>query len=216
MTAPLVTLLVATRNTGKLREFRALFSELPGVRLVSLADLPELPDVIEDGATFEANARKKASEVAQASALAVLADDSGLEVDALGGHPGVHSARYAGLASGHAGEEPNNDKLLQALAHVDDGERTARYRVVLAFADPTGPLGRQVHTEDGVCEGTIRRARNGTGGFGYDPLFQPHGYPCTMAELDAQEKNRISHRALATRKMQRFLASYLLTRGASA
>lgn len=216
MTDARATLLIATRNAGKVREFRALFAELPALEVLSLADFPELVDVVEDGETFEANARKKAWEIAQAVSLPVLADDSGLEVDALGGRPGVHSARYAGLASGHAADEPNNDKLLHELEHVADAARTARYRVVLAFADPSGPLGSHVQLEDGACEGTIRRVRSGQGGFGYDPLFQPLGYACTMAELDAAEKNRISHRALATRKMQRFLVTYLSARASRA
>lgn len=204
-----VSLLLATGNAGKIREFRALFAELPGLSLLTAADLAALPEVIEDGATFADNAIKKAAQIAEATGLLVLADDSGLEVDALGGEPGVHSARYAGQ---HGADEDNNEKLLQELAQVPDAQRTARYRVVLALADLRGPLGARVHVEDGVCEGSILRVRAGSGGFGYDPLFAPRGYACAMAELSPEAKNRISHRALASQKMRAFLATYLPTR----
>jgi XTP/dITP diphosphohydrolase len=205
-------LLLATRNAGKLREFARLLDDLPGVTLGSLADHPASPDVIEDGSTFEANAIKKAREVARATRQLVLSDDSGLEVDALAGRPGVHSARYAGA---HGADEANHDKLLAELASVPDGARTARYRVVLALVDPDAP-GELVHCESGACEGTITRARRGTGGFGYDPLFVPSGYTQTMAELSAEEKNRISHRALAAAKMRRFLLDHLAARSSHA
>jgi XTP/dITP diphosphohydrolase len=202
-------LLIATRNQGKAKEFTQLFADLPALSIVALTDFPHLPDVIEDGDTFEQNARKKASEIAAVTGLLVLADDSGLEVDALDGRPGVHSARYSGK---HGDDEANNDKLLAELAHIADAARTARYRVVLALADPRGPLGARVHTEDGACEGTILNERRGTGGFGYDALFLPNGFSKTMAELPAAEKHRISHRGIATQKMRAFLAQYLLTR----
>jgi XTP/dITP diphosphohydrolase len=205
------TLLIATRNKGKVREFAQLFGDLPGLSVVAMTDLPHLPEVIEDGETFEANACKKAREIAAASGELVLADDSGLEVDALGGRPGVYSARYAGA---HGEDEANNDKLLGELSHVPDAQRTARYRVVLAFADPQGPLGARVHTEHGTCEGRILHARRGTGGFGYDPLFLPQGFTLSMAELPADDKHRISHRGVASRKMQAFLAAYLRDRSA--
>src|SRR6201999_4375209 len=131
-----------------------------------------------------------------------LADDSGLEVDALGGKPGVYSARYAGR---QGNDEANNDKLLADMSHVPDGERRARFRVVLVLADPNGPLGTEVHVEHGVCEGEILRARRGSEGFGYDPLFRPEGYEESMAELAPDEKNTISHRAAAAAKMRAFL-----------
>ncbi len=199
-------LLLATRNQGKVRELRALLGNVRGLRLIGLDQVDAACEVIEDGATFEENACKKARETAAATGRLVLADDSGLEVDALSGAPGVHSARYAGQ---HGADEANNEKLLMELANVADAERTARYRVVLALADPKGLLGSRVHTEEGVCEGRILRVRKGQGGFGYDPLFQPEGYGCSLAELSEEEKNGISHRALATHKLERFLETYL-------
>jgi XTP/dITP diphosphohydrolase len=205
------TLLLASRNRGKLREFRQLFADLPELTLLGPDDVPSLPDVIEDGLTFADNARKKALEMAHASGLAVLADDSGLEVDALGGAPGVHSARYAGT---HGDDEANNEKLLRELSGVPDVARTARYRVVLAFADPAGPLGATIHLEDGACEGRILHSRRGQGGFGYDSLFLPEGHTQSMAELSAEQKNTLSHRALATQKMRIFLARYLASHSA--
>lgn len=199
-------LTVATRNPGKLREFRALFADVVDLELIGLDECPGVPEVVEDGDSFAANAVKKATEIAHAIGAMTLADDSGLEVDALEGRPGVHSARYAGA---HATDADNNAKLVAALRALPDAPHTARYRVVLAFADPTGALGAAVHTEAGVCAGRIRLEPQGAGGFGYDPYFVPDGFACTMAELALDEKNRISHRATAARKMQRFLATYL-------
>jgi XTP/dITP diphosphohydrolase len=203
-------LVLATKNPGKIREFRALLWDLPRLRVRALDELGKLPDVVEDGKTFEDNAIKKAREIALSTGQLVLADDSGLEVDALGGRPGVYSARFAGR---QGDDEANNDKLLAELARVPDGERVARYRVVLALADPSGPLGGEVHLEHGVCQGTILRARRGNSGFGYDPLFCPEGQELSMAELPPEEKNRISHRSLAAAKMRAFLGEYLATRG---
>jgi XTP/dITP diphosphohydrolase len=203
------TLLLATKNRGKVREFCALLGALPDLQILALDDIAPLPEVIEDGATFEHNARKKALEIAVATHMLVLSDDSGLEVDALGGRPGVYSARYAGDG---ASDQDNNDKLVAELRNVPDPRRTARYRVVLALADPGGPLGRDVHFESGTCEGRIRREPRGHNGFGYDPYFEPSGYACTMAELSAEEKNRISHRAKAGLAMRDFLAMYLPAR----
>jgi len=211
MTLMTTHLVLATKNPGKIREFRALFWDLPRLRVQALDELGKLPDVVEDGKTFEENAIKKAREIAAATGSLVLADDSGLEVDALGGKPGVHSARYAGR---HGNDEANNDKLLADLAHVADGERRARFRVVLVLADPNGPLGDKVHIEEGVCEGEILRARRGTDGFGYDSLFKPDGFELSMAELPPEDKNTISHRAIAAAKVRAFLGEYLATRGA--
>jgi XTP/dITP diphosphohydrolase len=202
-------LVLATKNPGKVREFRALFWDLPRLRVHALDELGKLPDVLEDGKTFEENAIKKAREIAAATGMLALADDSGLEVDALGGKPGVYSARYAGR---QGNDEANNDKLLADMSHVLDGERRARYRVVLVLADPTGPLGDSVHIESGVCEGEILRARRGSEGFGYDPLFRPEGHTESMAELAPDEKNSISHRAMASTKMRAFLGEYLARR----
>ena len=204
------TLLLATRNASKIREFRALFWDLSKL-IVKAADEVASPDVVEDGRTFEENATKKAREIALATGHLVLADDSGLEVDALGGRPGVYSARFAGR---HGDDEANNDKLLLELAGVPDEKRGARYRVVMALADPTGPLGEDVHLEHGVCEGVIIRVRKGKNGFGYDPVFAPKGGDRTMAELSPEDKNGISHRAEAAAKMRKFLGEYLASRGA--
>jgi XTP/dITP diphosphohydrolase len=202
-------LVLATKNPAKIREFRALFWDLPRLRVKALDELGKMPDVIEDGKTFEENAIKKAREIAKATGTLVLADDSGLEVDALGGRPGVHSARYAGR---HGDDAANNDKLLAELSQTPDAERIARFRVVLALADHKGQRGEEVHTETGVCQGLILRARRGSQGFGYDPLFCPDGSELSMAELQPEEKNRISHRALAAAKMRAFLGEYLANR----
>lgn len=199
-------LLVATRNAGKVRELSRLFASLDGMELVGLDQFPDVPEVHEDADTFEGNAIKKALELAHATGLATLADDSGIEVDALGGAPGVYSARYAGE---HGDDEANNAKLIEALRDVEDARRTARFRCALAFADPGGPLGERVHVEHGVVEGSVLRAPRGSGGFGYDPLFLLRGDTRTTAELPADEKNAISHRAEAARKMCVFLRDYL-------
>jgi XTP/dITP diphosphohydrolase len=195
---------VATRNRGKLAELRRLLAGLP-LELVGLDAVGPVPEVVEDGDTFEANAAKKAREVAVATGLPALADDSGLEVDALGGAPGVRSARFAGEG---ATDQANNRLLLERMAAVPGPERTARFRCVLAFADPAGPLGHRVHLEEGVCEGHIAEAPRGQDGFGYDPLFVPQGMARSMAELSPDEKNGLSHRGRACRAMARFLGRY--------
>jgi XTP/dITP diphosphohydrolase len=185
-----MNLLIATRNPGKLKEIRAIF-DLPFVKLLSLDDVGEMPEVIEDRNTFEANAVKKAVTLALASGMWTLADDSGLEVDALDGAPGVYSARYAGEPADHAA---NNRKLLAELTGKPD--RAARFRCVIALANPRG----RSQFVEGACEGTIAEALCGDHGFGYDPLFIPKGYDKTFGELDADVKNRISHRAVALAK----------------
>ena len=198
-------LVFATRNRGKLTELRELLTDLAGrLEIVSALDL-DLPDVVEDGDTFAANASKKAREVSFATGLPALADDSGLEVDALGGAPGVHSARYAGEPHDDA---RNNAKLLAALAGVPSARRTARFRSTLALADTAGALGDRVLTADGVCEGTILEAPRGTGGFGYDPLFFSPELGVTFAEAGIGPKNDLSHRARAMRAMRPQLYAY--------
>ena len=198
-------LLVATNNPGKLREFRRLFEEIEGVTVVSPGELDLSLDVIEDGDTFEANAEKKAREFAHMTGLMTLADDSGLEVDHLGGAPGVYSARYAD----GQGDEANNEKLLLNLQGVATADRSARFRCVLAFVDLKGQLGDGLHLESGVCEGHIGFEARGDEGFGYDPLFLPRGEERTMAELRPDEKDARSHRAAASKKMHAFLGDYL-------
>lgn len=202
-------LLFATRNKGKVREFRELFANLSTLEIKTLDDIAPIPEVIEDAETFTGNAIKKAVETARATGLMTISDDSGLEVDSLDGGPGVHSARFAGK---HGDDEANNAKLIRLLENVPFQHRTARYRVVLAFADITGPLSERPHTEQGVCEGRIRLEPAGRFGFGYDPYFEPQGFTRTMAELASDEKNRISHRGFASRRMRDFLGKYLTTR----
>ncbi len=198
-------LLAATRNPGKLAEIRALF-DLPGIRIVGADELAGLPGVDEDGATFEANAVKKAVTLARAAGLWALADDSGLEVDALGGAPGVRSARYAGEA---ADPRANNRKLLAALAGRAD--RAARFRCVVALSDPAG----EVRTAAGACEGRIVEAPRGARGFGYDPLFAPAGETRTFAEMPPAEKHARSHRGAALREaVRRWSALLHATAGA--
>jgi XTP/dITP diphosphohydrolase len=197
-----IRFVLATRNRGKIAEFNHLFAGVSEIEVLSLHDLGEVAEVIEDGATFEDNAKKKACQVARSCGLIALADDSGLEVDALNGEPGVYSARFAG---DEADDAANNRKLLELLSDVPAERRKARFRCVLALAVPNGANTAEVHLERGVCEGQIGWAPRGRNGFGYDPLFIPQGQNLTMAELPAQEKNRISHRARATRQMREYI-----------
>ena len=180
-------ILIASRNAHKIQEIREIF-DLPGVEWVSTAAFPELADVVEDGDTFEANAIKKAVELATATGLWALADDSGLEVAALGNAPGVYSARYAGEPCSHAN---NNAKLLRELDGKAD--RSARFRCVAALSDPSG----RVETVSGSCPGRIIEHLRGAQGFGYDPLFVPDGFDQTFAEMGSEQKNRLSHRGRA-------------------
>lgn len=180
-------LLIATRNDHKVREIGAIL-DLPGLRLMPVSAYPGLPEVEEDGDTFEANAIKKAVTIALATGTWAMADDSGLVVDALGGAPGVFSARYAGSPADY---EANNRKLLAALRGV--ANRRAAFHCVLALAGPDGTS----RTVEGRCAGHIIDTVRGTAGFGYDPLFVPDGYTDTFAEMPSALKNRISHRALA-------------------
>ena len=182
-----MNLIIATRNEHKLLEIRQLFN-VPGVHVQSALDFPELPDVEEDGDTFEANSIKKAVSLSQATGFHALADDSGLLVDALHGAPGVYSARYAGLPVDY---QANNRKLLRELD--DEENRSARFVCVMAMACPDG----RTETVAGECCGHIARSCRGTHGFGYDPLFIPDGYDQTFGELDDAVKARLSHRAHA-------------------
>ena len=185
-------LLVATNNVGKVREYEELLIDLPVPVEITFPAQEELVlDVDESGETFEENARIKALAYAQASGLLTLADDSGLEVDALAGAPGVYSARYAGPG---ADDADRYRKLLRELDSVPTGQRSARFHCVVALARPDGT----VHTADGTCEGEIGFAPRGQHGFGYDPIFVVQGYGGrTMAELDPHLKNEISHRGRA-------------------
>lgn len=211
-------LVVATQNRGKLDELRALLAGL-GVQVLSTQDVAKREIVVvEDGETFEANAKKKAQTVAGITMMLTIADDSGLEVDALGGAPGVRSARFAGE---RATDAENNAALLAALDTLDAdpaGTRTsesfpARFRCVLALVDPFVKDGEPIVVE-GVCEGRITRTPRGSGGFGYDPLFLVDGTDKTMAELGEEEKNRISHRGRAFDKLRLVLEKVIAERDA--
>jgi XTP/dITP diphosphohydrolase len=188
-------ILLATMNDGKRREYERLLASVPGLELETMASLLEPIQVVEDRETFHGNALKKATEIAHAAGVACLADDSGLEVDFLGGRPGVHSARFAGEP---ATDDQNNAKLLDAMRDTADSQRTARFRCAIVVVDSTG---RELAAAEGACEGRIAREASGAHGFGYDPLFVPGGYTKTMAELGPETKNQISHRAEAAAKL---------------
>jgi XTP/dITP diphosphohydrolase len=195
-------LLIATRSEHKLRELRELLS-LEHAELVTLDQLGVLEDPVEDGDTFEANAAIKARAGIAATGLPTLADDSGIEVDALDGGPGVRTRRYAGE---DATDADNNAKLLAALDGLPAERRGARYVCVLALALP----GEALRFERGSCRGRIATSPRGTGGFGYDPIFEPEGEPVggrTFGQWTADEKNRVSHRARAARAMAPHLAA---------
>jgi XTP/dITP diphosphohydrolase len=202
-----MTLVIASKNRGKVAELRALFAGLPlDVRAVDEV-APSLPPVVEDGATFEENALLKARAVAEATRLVTLADDSGLEVEALGGRPGVRSARFAGEG---ATDAENNAALLSALAeiHGDEGRR-ANFRCVVVIVDPFSDAHPII--ADGRCDGVIARQPRGQGGFGYDPLFVLDGVNQSLAELSEEEKNRVSHRgraaAVAREQLEQLVAA---------
>ena len=202
MAAP--TLVMATRNPGKVRELREILKDLD-FKLLSLADFPELPEIPETGATFLENAAAKAREVARLTGLPALADDSGLEVAALGGRPGVFSARYAGDLTFPATptDQDNWRKLLTEMAGVPPEARGARFVCAIALALPDGRL---YHTR-GECAGYIALAPRGDQGFGYDPVFTVPEYGATLAELGPKIKNRISHRARALAALKDLLGS---------
>lgn len=184
-------LVIATRNPHKVREIERLLAGL-GARVLSLADYPAIPEIPETGGTFAENARAKATAVARATGKWALADDSGLEIDALGGRPGTQSRRFAGE---HATDADRIAKVLALMSEVADDRRTARFHCALAVAEPSGAI----HEVSGTCEGRIASVARGSGGFGYDPIFLPAGESRTMAELSIDEKNAISHRGKALR-----------------
>ena len=198
-------LLVATRNRHKLKEIEAILAEL-NFDIRASADIPGLAEVKEDADTVRDNAVKKAVETAKASKLLTLADDTGLEVDALNGEPGVHSARFAGEEATYF---ENTKKLLSMLHGVPFEKRTARFRCVVAIADANGI----VDTVEGICNGAILEEERGGGGFGYDPVFIPDGQVKSFGELSPDVKNRISHRAKALQKAFAVLSRYLREHG---
>ena len=198
-------LLVATRNKHKLKEIAAILEELQ-FDLRSAGDIPGLADIVEDAATVRENAIKKAVETAKFAKILTIADDTGLEVDALNGEPGVRSARYAGDDASYF---ENNKKLLANLQGVPAEKRAARFRCVIAIADEKG----LVECVEGICNGAIIADEKGGGGFGYDPLFIADGQVKTFAEISPDVKNRISHRGKALQKAWAVLSRYLRERG---
>lgn len=191
---------IATKNKGKVAEFETLFKKYD-IEVMSLLDLSDdIKDVEETGATFAENARLKAEEISSILNEPVLADDSGLIIDALDGRPGIYSARYAGLAKS---DQDNNNKVLNELKNIRMEERTARFVCVLAVAIP----GEETFFVTGYCEGKISFSEFGANGFGYDPLFIPEGFTTTMAEMSAVEKNKISHRSQAIVQLDDWLKS---------
>ena len=198
----MIDLLVATTNPGKFAEVQAFLDNLP-LRLISLRDFANPPAVVEDGDTFEANALKKARTLAQFSGLLTLADDSGIEVDALGGAPGIFSARYCGE---EGNDDKNNQKLLAELTNVLEGQRTARFVCALALCALTGG-GIKEWTIRESCEGRIAFSLVGSQGFGYDPLFYYPPLDKTFGEIDRTTKATVSHRGKALKKLAEILPS---------
>lgn len=190
-------LLVATKNRGKTKEIKELIGDFFD-DVLTLSDFNENINIIEDGKTFEENALKKAKTIYSLYKLPTLADDSGLEVDALDGRPGVYSARYAGE---NATDEEKIKKLLEELKNIPEEKRGAQFVCVLTFIDENG----RVYQTKGICRGKIGFEPKGVNGFGYDPIFIPEGYNATFAELESKEKNKISHRAKAFEKLKTIL-----------
>ncbi|MEH7375630.1 MULTISPECIES: XTP/dITP diphosphatase [Bacillaceae] len=193
--------IIATKNPGKAREFEHIFASR-GIEVRTLLDFPEIPDVDETGSTFEENAILKAEAVSQALGKMVIGDDSGLMVDALEGRPGIYSARYAGEQKN---DQNNTDKVMSELKGLPQEKRSARFYCALAVAVP----GQETITVSGTCEGRILEEQRGTNGFGYDPVFYVPEKGLAMAELSSDEKNKISHRANALKKLDVVLDSIL-------
>jgi XTP/dITP diphosphohydrolase len=193
--------IIATKNPGKAREFEHIFAPR-GIVVRTLLDFPDIEDVEETGSTFEENAILKAESVSRQLNKMVIGDDSGLMVDALDGNPGIYSARYAGEQKD---DQANTDKVLKELAGIPSEKRTARFYCALAIAAP----GKETKTVSGTCEGRILEELRGTNGFGYDPVFYVPEKGLAMAELSSDEKNKISHRANALKKLDVILDSIL-------
>lgn len=204
---PRMRLVVATSNPGKIAEIAEILRDL-NLDLHPLSDLGDLPSEVEEGGTAAENARRKAVAAAERTGLPALADDSALEIDALGGAPGIRSARFAGPAADDAGR---NSLILAALAGVPEARRMARFRCAIAIAEPGG----KVHILEGLCEGAIASSPRGAGGFGYDPIFVEGSTGQTFAEMDPAVKNRVSHRASALRKAGAVLRAMAGGRGAT-
>ncbi len=194
-------IVLATRNKKKIEEIKRITADLP-ITILSLDNFPDCPETVEDQETFEGNAMKKAIDVCQCTGKPALADDSGLEVDALNGAPGVYSARYAG-GIGRGNDVRNYEKVLSKLKNMSDEKRGAQFVCCIALALPDG----KVKTFTGYAKGRINREPRGITGFGYDPVFVPDGYGKTFAEMTAEEKDRLSHRGKAIEKLAIFLHS---------
>jgi XTP/dITP diphosphohydrolase len=197
--APPVEIVLATRNKKKIEEIKRITEGLP-ITILSLDDFPNCPDVVEDKNTFEGNAVKKAVTACQYTGKPALADDSGLEVEALNGGPGVYSSRYAG-GTGPVSDAKNNEKLLAELGMVPDEKRGAQFVCCIALAFPDGA----VRTFCGFAPGRVSREPRGTNGFGYNPVFIPDGHTRTFAEMSGEEKDRLSHRGKALEKLIEFI-----------
>ncbi|WP_100402174.1 XTP/dITP diphosphatase [Bacillus sp. FJAT-42315] len=195
------TVIIATKNKGKAKEFAEMFASFE-MKVETLLDYPEYADVEETGETFEENAILKAEEICRLTGRLVIADDSGLMIDALDGRPGVYSARYAGEEKS---DEANIQKVLKELHGVASDKRTARFYCALAIAMP----GKETATVAGTCEGKITEEKQGTNGFGYDPIFYVESFEATMAELAPETKNSISHRGNALNKLKELLPALL-------
>ncbi|MDI6755889.1 MAG: XTP/dITP diphosphatase [Thermodesulfobacteriota bacterium] len=196
-----IELVIATRNPGKLREIEAILAHLP-LKLLSLEDFPDIPDVVEDGTTFAENAGKKASTIARLTGRLAIADDSGLSVKALKGRPGIFSARFAG---NEATDQERYQKLLDEMLGIPDGQRQAAFVCAMAIFSPDG----ETQFVEGKIQGWITFAPQGEYGFGYDPVFFIPEFGKTMAELEPEVKNRISHRARALEKLKLILPKFL-------
>jgi XTP/dITP diphosphohydrolase len=192
---------LATHNRNKIKEIKAIIEGLP-VTLKTLDDFPEMPEAVEDAGSFEGNALIKARAISQYTELPAIADDSGLEVDALCGAPGINSARFAGV---HGDSKANNIKLLELMSQVADNKRSARFRCSIALTSPDG----RESVVSGAIEGRIIRTETGSDGFGYDPIFIPDGYDQTFAQIPFEEKNKISHRSRALAKLKEKLREFL-------
>ena len=196
------TIVIATKNKGKIKEMIKEFSGLP-VCIKALAEFGSFPDAVEDGTSFAENAYKKAKFYSEKTGMACIADDSGLEIDALNKRPGIYSARFAGEPSN---DQANNKKMIDELNKINCSESNGRYKCALVFYDTNG----KAFQTEGVCEGVVKPAAKGSNGFGYDPYFYLPDVQKSMAEMTAEEKNKISHRGKAVSKMKDLLAEYLL------
>ncbi len=197
-------LVLATKNPDKIREIKQLLADLP-VEILTYKNVDYFPETIEDGNTLIENAQKKALEVRKATGLPSLADDTGLFVDYLNGKPGVYSSRFAGE---NVTYKENRQKLLSLMKDAKNSERSAYFKTVAVYVDDKG----KIHTATGICKGMIIEKERGINGFGYDPIFIPKGIDKTFAEMDNEQKNRISHRGVAFRKIKQRIVAYAQAR----